>query len=249
MDHDPLWKILHHKLKPAEIQERLRALKFFAVCEIDKKKQGAVQWLKQVLYKIDELWYHQLMIPYVHRAYRDFVIRVDNDIPDRVAGLVQDQSDSITLHMNEELFDLLFAEKRDYGYHSGGLLCKERMVCFLNVLLHETVHIILTVFECLKLRKDVHIHGREFKSIIKKLFGQTDAQHGLIKGYYQRTDLQTIRKNVHKGDTVEVLVDGLWKTATVSNTNSKWVTVKTHDDSQNYRVQFGLVRLLGDFGK
>ena len=269
-----LWNTLQHKLNSKQVASKFATLKHFAEVSFPIDGKFPLTWLSAVLVKIDELWYHNLMLPLLTKTYGGLELQVDekekilcksrnkwecqsssqkqykNSTEDpRVAGYVLETVDGskITLYMNRHLFANLF-KKQEFGYHSGGLLCKERLVCFLHVLLHETVHLILTMLDRIGFRTDVRDHGKDFNKIIRNLFEQTDSQHGLIDGYEQYHDLQTIRKNIKVGDKIDIFVNGQWVPGIVEKTGYKWVNVKCKASSSLhkitfYRVHAGLVRL------
>jgi len=234
--------ILEKKLTDRMIAQKLAALEDFAKLQFPKNGCFTMQWLSDVIGEIDTLWYEGKMLPSLYAAYGGLHLYVDAP-EERVAGYVLEAGDksSISLHMNRDLFAALF-RKEERGYHSGGLLCQDRLICFLHVLLHETVHLILTFCDKLGYRPDIRDHGKEFNQIVKNLFGQTDPQHGLIPGYEAFHDLQTIRKNLKKGSKVEVFIDGLWIPGTVTKKGYKWVTVDCGKPGF-FTLHTGLIRL------
>lgn len=236
--------MLHKKLKKHQIQERFDELESFARGSFPETGCFNMNWLRQVIEKIDELWYEGKMLPDLYRVYGGLHLYVDSP-EERVAGYVMETADgkSISLHMNRDLFASLF-KKQERGYHSGGLLCEDRLVCLLHVILHESVHLILTACDRQGFRPDIRDHGKEFNKIVKNLFGQTDPQHGLIPGYEQFHDLNTIRNSLKPGTKVEVFLDGGWYPCMVRKKGYKWVEVETRPEV-SYTVHAGLLRLPG----
>jgi hypothetical protein len=72
------------------------------------------------------------------------------------------------------------------------------------------------------------------------MFGQTDPQHGLLDGYDQFHDLQTIRQKIQPGSRVEIFLEGRWKPAVVKRKGYKWVDVES--GRQKYTLHAGLIR-------
>jgi len=233
--------MLKKKFSKKVIKHKLDTLEAFARRTFPETGCFTMQWLSSVVEKIDELWYGDLMLPELYRTYGGLHLHVDAP-EERVAGYVLEKADgsSISLHMNRDLFASLF-KKQERGYHSGGLLCEDRLICLLHVILHETVHLILTLCDRQGFRADIRDHGKEFNKIVHNLFGQTDPQHGLIPGYEQFHDLDTIRKNIKPGKHVEVFVDGAWLPGRVHKKGYKWVDVNC--DQARYTVHAGLLRI------
>jgi hypothetical protein len=232
--------ILTTKLTKKEIQDRVLEIEQFSRESYPEDGCFSIKWLRQVVYKIDELWYGSQMMPTLDREYGGLVISIDSG-EEKVAGYIQEVDDSIVLHMNRDLFYSLF-KKREKGYHSGGLLCSDRLVCMLHVLLHETVHIILTLCEKLGHQSNIRDHGKAFNQIIRNLFGQTDSQHGLIPGYSQDHDLDTIKQRVRKGSIVDVFMNNQTSRGKVVYRGRKWVEVDC--GSVVYKVHIGLIKLV-----
>lgn len=234
--------LLTRKFPPAEIEQKFAALSEFAKKTFPASGCFTLDWLGEVLVTIDKLWYDGKLLPGVYHAYGGLQLHLDN-AETRVAGYIKETGDkkTISMHMNRDLFAALF-QRQEAGYHSGGLLCRDRMVCALNVILHETVHLALTLCDKLGHRPDLRDHGKEFNRIVKHLFGHTDAQHGLIPGYEQFHDLATIRQGLRPGLAVEVFVDGAWQPCRVNRKGYKWTHVTT-DSGQRLTVHAGLLRL------
>lgn len=235
--------VLHKKLKPHQIRQKVQALEEFSEEEF-QSNHGCftLEWLRDVLRKIDELWYNCNLMKEVTKVYGGLYIHsVIDEI--KVAGYVMESDDrkSIYLRMNRNLFHSLF-NNNENGYHSGGLLCKNKLNCFLHVLLHETVHIVLTLCDRTGHRKEGRDHGKDFNRIVKNLFGQTDAKHGLIQGYDQYHDLVYIKQQLQPGKPIQVFIDGDWLSGHVKQKKTKWVDVEC-DNGESYTVHAGLIRL------
>ena len=238
-----LWckDILKQKLTEKEIKNKIQEWDLFARRDFPANGCFNMEWIADVLRKIDELWYDGQLLPGIVKAYGGIHLYVD-DQREQVAAYVLDGGDKISLHMNRDLFATLFKNDEN-GYHSGGLLCKDRLTCLRNVLLHETVHLVLTLCDKTGFRQDVRDHGKEFNRIVKHLFGQTDPQHGLIPGHEQFHDLNTIRSSIQTGSSVEVQVDGHWIPCKVLHKGRKWVKVSANDKDV-FSVHAGLIRLI-----
>ncbi len=240
-----LWK---NKLTKRQRSYRMTRLKQYAEKSFPNDSCFTPDWVIDILIYIDKLYYNKLLLKTVNQAYKDGLIVSIDDSQPLVGGYVEETSDrtSISLHMNRKLFVSLF-KGCDAGraYHAGGLLCYAPLECLLNVFLHETVHIALTVGDKLGLRPDNDHHGNEFNLIIKNLFGQTNWQHGLIPGLTHNDDLQQLKEKLkrHEAVNAEVFVEGKWYTCKIVQTsNEDWVKVRISGERKTISVNPGLIR-------
>ncbi len=234
--------VLDQKLSKAQVDEKLERLRAFAERKYPTNGRFRMSWFANVVREIDRLWYNRRLLKELTQAYGGLHLFVDVDEP-AVAGYVLESDDrtSIALHMNRSLFERLFT-KRERGYHSGGLLCTDRLDCMLHVLLHETVHLVLTLCEKLDLRPDVREHSKAFNRTVRSLFGQTDPQHGLIPGYDQSHSLEQLKRCVKADKRVEIFFKGKWIPGSVrSVSRRKWVEVECAG-RKFYTVHIGLIR-------
>lgn len=177
----------------------------------------SIDWLGELIRKIDDLWYEGRLLKHLEDSYGG--LRLELDVESKsVAGYVVETADRkrISLHMNRDLFVELF-KQRDVAYHSGGNICRTRGSCFLGVLLHETMHLLVTLADKLGVRRETDEHDEHFRKLIDNWFGQQEILHGLIHGYRAKQDIATIRKALRRGLHVEVFQDGKWYPATVVN--------------------------------
>lgn len=235
-------QLLTRRLSAPQIDAKLDALYKFARQSFPESGCFTLDWLADVLVHIDKSWFDGVVLPGVYHAYGGLHLYLD-DSEERVAGYIKETGDkkTVSMHMNRDLFVSLFKQNEE-GYHSGGLLCRDRMVCALHVILHEFVHLALTLCDKLGYRPDIRDHGKEFNRIVKNLFGHTDPQHGLIPGYEQFHDLETIRSRLKPGLEVDVFIEGEWVPAKVTKKGKKWVNVST-EDGRNLTVHAGLIRI------
>lgn len=237
--------VLTKKYTDKEVDEKLETCINFARKNFPESGCYSLQWLESVLILADKLWFDSKLLKGVAQVYGGLDLCIDNS-EQRVAGYVRESYDKngVSFHMNRNLFAELFRTppKRKHGYHSGGLLCKDRMVCALHVILHEMVHLALTLCEKIGFRDDRNEHGTEFQKIVWNFFRHTDPQHGLIPGYEQYHDLDTIRKSIKRGQTVEVFIDNKWTTCTVARKGKKSTRVITAK-GEEMTVHPGLIRL------
>jgi len=77
-----------------------------------------------------------------------------------------------TIHMHPGLMELKFGDGENECQDVGGIVCHDILDCVQLILEHEMIHMILDVF--LKLKE---AHGRNFKALIKGLFGHALCNH------------------------------------------------------------------------
>lgn len=235
-------EFLEQKLSSKEIDRRYHTLRKWAVKRYPKSGCFDLKWFSGLLQQIDRLWYHRRLLKELTRVYGGLTLSMDVD-EERIAGYVQESADGrhIALHMNRNLFASLFGQQ-EYGYHSGGLLCENKLDCFLHVLLHESLHLLLTLCDRDGHRKDTQHHGGTFMRVLRNQFGQVDPQHGLLPGYNQYDDLKTIKKHLRRGQLVEIFFKGSWQKGKITRIGRKWVDVLCAKTSKTYVVNAGLIR-------
>jgi hypothetical protein len=247
-EESTLWQVINRPTKANVIEERFKTLHTYAQQCFPGGGDFALEWLANVLIKIDEVYYDDRLLSMVKETYGDLHLDYGDEHADETEAGYVDEPDGlkITLSMNRALFMRLFQNHPpstdQYGYHSGGLLCRDRLVCFLHVLLHETVHLALTLLARRGFRKDRHHHGRVFHRIVAGLFGQTDAQNGLIKGFKQAHDVQQLRKLIRVGSEVEIFLNGEWHPAIVERSGRIYIHVVM--EGKRAKVHIGLTRLV-----
>lgn len=231
-------------LSSVEIQRRLQKLYDWGERTFDPC--FTVGWLAALLDQIDELWYEGRLMHEIGKAYPQFEIRLSVD-EYRVAGFVEESNDGQVLyfHMNRRLFNQLF-QRKEKGYHAGGLVCDDKMKCLMNIVCHESVHLLLTVCDRIGAWQDRNPHGKVFQKIVKALFGQTDPQHGLIAGLEQLRPLEHVKKDLRKGTQVYVFIRDKWIPGKVVKKRSNTIEVVCGSRHTHFQVHPGLVRLPRD---
>ena len=211
-----------------------------AVAGFPSNGKFTATWVKKVMLKVDEIWFNDELCTMATKMYGGIDVYISIDDP-KFSGFIEESIDKISFHLNRQLVMALF-ENGDTGYHSGGLLCKDRLTCLLHVVVHEMVHIALTICDRLKHHDDTQHHGKVFKRVTKRLFGHTDAKHGLILGLNHEHDLDTIRKTIYKGQDVRIYLNEAWTPGSIVNINRTNVDVQIHRDPKNlYSVHTGLI--------
>jgi len=239
--------ILDRKLTDAEIRQRIETLTQWAKKTLPKDGNFNLAWLGQLMRRIDDLWYDGKLLAALTQHYNGLVLRAYVDV-ETVAGYVKENKNGtkIYLHMNRALFTELFAKKSKVAYHAGGLLCEDLFTCFLHVLLHESVHLLLMLCDKLGERKEINHHGQDFNRAIRNWFGHQEQQHGLIPGFHQTHDMDTIKKYAQPGALVDIFDNGHWIPARVVKRSRKHVEAKECCKSRGSRtldVHLGLVRV------
>lgn len=84
----------------------------------------------------------------------------------------------------------------------GGLICNDRLECFILLFEHEFIHLILGITQ---LSSNETSHGPLFRKLIKNLFGQTEFSHKLLlKGDVLEIEKQTkcLKNDLKIGDMI-----------------------------------------------
>lgn len=197
-----------------------------------------LKWLAKTLGKIDELYYCGQLIRFLCQEFGGVHIETAVDEA-KTAGYVEINSQKqIELRLNQSMFIDLFQESNP-GYHAGGTLCTNSYECMIQVLLHECIHLALTLFEAQGLVKDAREHGSQFMNIARNMLGHCDSQHGLVPNLVHTESLCEIKKQIQVGDRVACFFNGRYEPATILAIHKKYVEVDIFD--QAYRVHFGLI--------
>jgi hypothetical protein len=223
------------------IQRKFQELRTFAKRTFPKKGNFKLEWLKKILLKIDAIWYHDQLFRVISKLYGSMELSLDVD-ERKIAGYVLEEGESIGFHINRPLFMSLFPSS-DTGYHVGGLVCKDQLECLLHVVLHETVHVALTICEKWKVQEDIEHHGETFLKIIRNMFGHTDSQHGLVLGLSHDLTLQEIRTRLKVGQNVQFFINDHWETGRVVKMSTKEIAVRQDLTKIVHAVHPGLIRL------
>jgi hypothetical protein len=216
----------------------------------------SLPWMGDMLRDIDRLWYDGRLLSSVRACYGGLILEIDEDDISVAAYVMEsDYGDKLFMRFNRHLFhSLKFPEDRDdEGYHTGGLLCMDRLECLINIVLHESVHILLTVCDKQGHREDTDVHNEEFQKICRNLFGQTDPQHGLVHGMLHNMPLDEIKERLTPGRAVLVYRDEEWhagRVVRVTGNTRVMVKCSRHDGKRKrqttYSVHPGLVRICED---
>jgi len=235
---------VHRPLPPGEIRKRID--KLYRWCEKTFPSDACfnLKWVADMLRVIDRMWYDRKLLQSIIDEYGSLELEIDESNP-MVAAYVweSDDRDEIYMCFNRILFHRLHFEK-DRGYHSGGILCRTQLQCFMHIVLHESIHLLLTYCDKVGIRPDDDHHNDEFQRIALNLFGQSDPQHGLIEGLLHKHDLPTIRQNLKNGCHVTYFRkrQNRWIFATVVRIKSKDAVV-IRQGHKEHTVHPGLLKL------
>jgi len=200
-------------------------------------------WMRRALAAVDRVWYGGLLLPALTKVYGG--VRLVLETPHRsISGYVlecgeRDQP-SISLQLNRELFHSLFRVEEP-GYHSGGLLCRDRLECCLHILLHETMHLAISVCQWRGVLPAEDDHGALFQRCVRARFGHTDSLHGLVPGLGHRQSLGDLRSRIRAGERAELFTaDHRWAPCTVVEKTGDVALVQ--QGRRRLRVHLGRLR-------
>lgn len=206
-------------------------------------------WLKRVMYKIDELWYEGHLFPAARQEFKSikFLPYLKDD--DQNAGMIADDlyddgSRTVDIIMNRDMFHSLFRHDEP-GYHAGGLLCSDRLSCFLGIVTHESIHLFILILELNNFVPSQSEHSSLFSELRQHWFNQSDNKHGLIPKMYQRHSLPDIKQFLqeHKNKTVFIILEGEETPCKVIKQGYKNCLVKTTNSNTVFEVEYGLILL------
>jgi hypothetical protein len=208
-------------------------------------KQGfeskfTMRWLAGVLRKIDELYYANQLLAFISQAYGKLYIKGFVDEVQTAGFVVENDEHGLELRLNQKLFLDLFEEGHN-SYHAGGLICDNVFHCVSQVLLHECIHLALTVCEKMGVYDDARHHGKTFAHIAKRMLGHCDTQHGLIKDLVHTTSLCDIKQTLVIGLHVLVFFKNRFVPAIIEKIYRKKVDVNISNSV--YTVHIGLIKL------
>lgn len=244
-----LWKCLKRPLPPDVIQARFRRLHAYAQETLVFPEDGcfSMEWFRAIIAHADELWFQHVLIKLVNEVFGGLELRFQEPEEANIAGFVYEDiaRRKLSLYMNRDLFHRLFENRaKKSSYHAGGRVCQDRLSCFLQVLLHELLHVVLTVMQHYGMRVDVQEHGKDFNQLVRNQFDHIESQHGLLPGFDQVLDIHQIRKRIAQGDVVDVFLNQAWHQALVLKKGTRYVTVRLAYDKKHFKLNMGLVRPL-----
>lgn len=240
-----LKQLARKKIPKKKLKEIYKSILTWSHKNFPSNGKFRVQDLQRVIEKIDNLWFQNKLIQEIKDNYDKFELlthsKEDSEL--RIGGWVSESTTrkKITLFMNQKLYTILFTEGSK-GYHAGGLVCNSKFLCFLHVLLHELVHIILSICDKQGHRPDEKHHSKEFQKMVLHLFGHTSPKHGLIYGYSQTLSLAEIIKRIKRGVKAEAFVNGTWIYGEIMQVTNNKVTIKELQTSNYYSIEYGLLR-------
>ena len=156
------------------------------------------KWLYKIIKKIDEIWYQRKLIEFLKRMYAKVECEFVSDSL-HIAAFVSDDDSTdgvVGLYVNKDLFAVLFKDG-DTSYHAGGLVNLDNLGCLLHILLHESVHLLLSLCKKVNYRNKKEHHNQLFRRLIRTMFGHQSHKHGLIRGLNPTMDVSELCKYLH----------------------------------------------------
>ncbi len=201
----------------------------------------SMKWLASTLKKIDDIYYRGQLLSYISQLYGKLLISGFVDEVQTAGFVVENNTNGIELCLNQRLFIDLFQDK-DQSYHAGGLICTNIFSCVSQVLLHECIHLALTVCDKLGVYDDNRHHGKVFSSIARNMLGHCDTQHGLVHGLKHEESLCKIRSQLFPLQSVLVFFKNKFVPGVIQHIYRKKVEILINDVV--YTVHIGLIKPL-----
>ena len=150
----------------------------------------------------------------------------------------------MTVVINHSLIAGVF-DTNGAQYIAGGRVCRNPLQCFMYILMHELVHLIVYLYrnENGYYEWDQDHHGPLFRQISKNLFFQINYRHGIIAGFEAYADCDVIRNDVQDSKYVSMFTDNMeWKKARLIEMDEYDAIVKYKKDL--YEIPIVLLRPL-----
>ena len=196
-------------------------------------------WLARSVKFIDHLYYKNQLMAYISLLYGRLKIQSTVSEASTAGYVVENNEAGLDLCLNQKLFIDLFA-KKNISYHAAGLLCSDKFSCLSQVLLHECIHLALTVIEKLGFHDDNRHHGQTFMHIARNMLGHCDATHGLVAGLTHTESLCDIRKNLKIGQDCLVFFKCKFVDGKITDIFRKKVEVEIQ--GLRYIIHVGLIK-------
>jgi hypothetical protein len=155
----------------------------------------------KILQKIDAIAYDGEVFQNIFKAFSKVVTTTDikdGDIGAFIAYSLgkKKKDDILVIAINKNTFLNLFKSNDRKGYHAGGKLCKTKLECLVNILCHESIHLIIDLCDVFHKKK-----------LIKNYWKQTTDTHSLIPGLEHNIDLPQLKKKLKPGKCVTFIHD------------------------------------------
>ncbi len=157
------------------------------------------------IYKIyDDVYFDGLLNKYIRDKGYLFKLEVCGKTTEISAGVCsRSHQGYLTLYkltMSDYIFNDVIFKSDDDRRKSNGIVCNDRLDCFLLTFEHELVHLIIYIFFKYIRTGRSSDHDELFARIVKNLFGQTDIYHDLFRKIAKYTYVDPLHIKV--GDTV-----------------------------------------------
>jgi hypothetical protein len=152
---------------------------------------------------------------------------------------------SFQLILSAKIIEDIFNNK-EKSLKIGGLLCTDRLDCYLNIFEHELTHLVVNMF-CPDEGKEMGGHTTTFKSITNNMYGHTEYKHSLLMGDAETVDkhIAYFKNNVEIDDIVEAEnCKGTFFRGIVYGISSKSVSVVNERDNKRYTLPYFMLKKL-----
>ncbi|QKF94834.1 SprT-like protein [Fadolivirus algeromassiliense] len=146
-----------------------------------------------------------------------------------------------SIGISNKILDNLFV-KDEKSLKINGLLCYNRLECYINILEHELTHLLILLF-CPEEGQEMGGHTETFKKITKNLFGHTEYKHMLLSGDYELVEekKKEMKLNIEVGDyIISKPINGKIFKGVVTNISNKSVTVLL-DSEKAVRLYYEII--------
>ncbi len=108
-----------------------------------------------------------------------------------------------TLRMSGEIYPKRFTNPTENILEVNGIYCSTRLGCFLTVIEHEIIHLLMSIYPSITGTKGngpYSSHGDCFKHLSAAIFNHSKIYHCLLPGFHGNGDVQIRHVQSKKGD-------------------------------------------------
>jgi hypothetical protein len=170
---------LEHHLSPKDIEHNRKAIynilkKLFKSENMKDIKSGDV---KKTFELFDEVYFNKGLSKYLFNSNQNIKFSTSAKLS-KTAGKCIYCETGYEIVISSKILASLF-NKNEKQLALGGLTCRNRLECYINIFEHELIHFIIFLF-CPKYAYPQH--SKAFKILVYNLFGHTKTHHSLLLG-------------------------------------------------------------------
>ncbi len=168
--------------------------------------------VEETFYIIDKIYFDNNINKFIKKSGSSLKFNASNKLSS-TAGLCKykyylDEYDRVEygkyeIVISKKIIDSLFQNKKIKSLKINGLLCKDKLECYINLYQHEITHLLIAIF-CHREGEGMGGHTQMFKALVYALFGHTKYKHWLLAGDGSKLEEDELynKTNVEIGDFI-----------------------------------------------